>query len=264
MTTNVEDKNRTERTPALFGIAFDFDRLDALAETIAAGPVPGQGERLVVTANVDHIVLLRRSAALGEAYRRSWRRTIDGMPVWLYARMRGVHVPERVTGADLLPQVITRLRPGADRIFFMVANEDIGERLVAWLLQRGFDRATVDFAVPPFGFELDDAYGSALSARIRAMGTTHLFLGVGCPRSETWADHHRYVLGDVYVLAVGAALAFFVGIEQRAPHVLRNTGFEWLWRVLHEPRRLAPRYFVRSWAFAAALAADLLDRKTKP
>ncbi|MES3046698.1 WecB/TagA/CpsF family glycosyltransferase [Sphingomonas faeni] len=250
-------------TAPVFGVRFDDVALQPLANTIADGPTPGQGTRLVVTANVDHIVLLRDHAGLQAAYRNSWRRTIDGTPVWLYTRFRHGAAPERVTGADLFPEVLTRLVPGRHRPFFVVANADIANRMAAWTGHAGFAPDTVGFEVPPFGFERDADHGRALAARIRANGTTHLFFGVGCPRSEVWIDRHRDELGDVYALAVGAAVGFHVGVQWRAPRAMRRYGMEWLWRLLSEPRRLGPRYMVRSWAFLTAIRSDLNDKEIK-
>lgn len=250
-------------TKPIFGIRFDSVSLEALAETIGDGPVPGQKTRSIVTANVDHIVLLRENAALREAYRNSWRRTIDGTPVWLYARLRQERVPDRVTGADLFPQVLSRLAPSRHRLFFVVATNEIAQRMQAWLQNAGFAAGQVGFDVPPFGFEKDVGYGKDLSARIRANGTTHLFFGVGCPRSEIWIDHHRDALGDVYALAVGAAIGFFAGTQRRAPKLFRRCGMEWSWRLFTEPRRLGPRYIVRSWAFLGAIRSDMNSAKVE-
>jgi N-acetylglucosaminyldiphosphoundecaprenol N-acetyl-beta-D-mannosaminyltransferase len=144
-----------------------------------------------------------------------------------------------------------------------VASADIAERMAKWTRNAGFSPYAVGFEVPPFGFERDADHGRALAERIRANGTTHLFFGVGCPRSEVWIDKHRNELGDLYALAVGAAVGFHVGIQRRAPRVMRDYGMEWLWRLLSEPRRLGPRYVVRSWAFLAAIRSDLNDKGRK-
>jgi len=252
---------RTDLDTEMFGYAFATERLVDLAEAIATVPAVGQGTRLVVTANVDHIAQLQTNVALAEAYRNSWKRTVDGMPVWLYARLSRLDIPERVTGADLFPAVMARLVPAHHRPFFVVANAEIGERLVAALIQRGFDASVIQYLVPPFGFEADAEYSRTMIDLILTNRTTHLFFGVGCPRSEIWISRHRTDLGDVHAMAVGAALAFFVGVERRAPQVFRAAGLEWLWRVAHEPRRLAARYFIHSRSFLTALIADVRLRR---
>ena len=244
----------------LLGIAFDGESLEELAEAIAQVPQAGQGVRLVVTANTDHVVLLNENAALRQAYRRSWRHTIDGMPLWLYGRIRSKAVPPRVTGADLFPVVLRRLIPTIHRLFFVAATDEIARRLKDWGGKAGYSADALAVEIPPFGFERDMDYGEQLAGRIRMFGATHLFFGVGCPRSEIWIDEHSGDLGDLYALAVGAALSFFTGTSRRAPALISKIGFEWMWRMIQEPRRLGPRYLGRGWKFIAIIVSDLRGR----
>jgi UDP-N-acetyl-D-mannosaminuronic acid transferase (WecB/TagA/CpsF family) len=43
-------------------------------------------------------------------------------------------------------------------------------------------------------------------------------------------------------VCIGAALDFIGGSQRRAPEPLQAAGLEWLWRLIHDPRRLAKRY----------------------
>jgi N-acetylglucosaminyldiphosphoundecaprenol N-acetyl-beta-D-mannosaminyltransferase len=46
------------------------------------------------------------------------------------------------------------------------------------------------------------------------------------------------------ILAVGAAFDFFAGNLAQAPKIMQDTGLEWLFRFIQEPRRLWYRYTV--------------------
>jgi N-acetylglucosaminyldiphosphoundecaprenol N-acetyl-beta-D-mannosaminyltransferase len=244
----------------IFGVAFSQLTLQDIVQLVA-DPVPaGQGVRLIVTANTYHIVQLRRDAGLRQAYKHAYIRTIDGAPVMIYAKLRHSTVPERVTGSDLVPPVLESMRPGVCRLGFMAPNAIIADRLRAWCLARGFAEDDLLIEVPPFGFERDEAYSLALTQRITRAGITHLFIGVGCPKSEIWTQTYRAQLGDAYVFAIGMALAFFVGEQRRAPAWMRRTGTEWFWRFMLEPRRLGRRYFVECLGFFEAVFADILGR----
>lgn len=244
----------------MFGMRFSPLSFDQMVERMAMAPEPGQGAVALFTANLDHIVQLRRTAALREAYRFARFRSVDGAPLMVYARLRKVAIPGRVTGADLMPALLERMTPGTHRMFFLCSSEENAERLRVWAMGKGFAEDAVHTVVPPFGFERDQAYSDELAAAIRKAGATHLFFGVGCPKSEIWLHRHADQLGDLYAFAVGAALAFFTGLESRAPIWMRKTGLEWTWRVAQEPRRLAKRYFVDSWSFLAAIYDDLSGR----
>lgn len=246
----------------LFGIPFSTVDQDQLLRALLAPVEKGQGARLVVTANVDHIVQLRRNPALRSAYANAWHRTIDGTPVHVYANMRGITLP-KVAGSDLFPAAMRCIDPARARPFFVCADDIIAGSLRDMLVARGFSADAIGTVVPPFRFEQDDAYSGDMAARIVAHRTTHLFFGVGCPKSEIWIDRHRHRLGDLYACAVGAALAFEAGTMSRAPRFLRAVGLEWLYRALQEPRRLLKRYFVQSWAFLAVVKDDLTGSKVE-
>ena len=219
--------------------------------------------RLLVTANLDHVAQLSTNRRFRAAYDGAWIATIDGMPVHLYSRLRGTGARERVPGSDLLPLILEWLRPGTHRPFFVAANSVVAAALTARLMTRGFDPADVATAVPPLGFECDAGASAALVAAIASHGSTHLFLGVGAPKSEIWVHENRAGLGATYAFCFGAGLDYAAGTRRRAPRLLRRIGMEWAWRVASEPRRLFVRYFVRSWGFLQAVAADLLMPSTR-
>ena len=241
-----------------FGMAFHAATEQEFAVTLANEEGPsGGGPRLVATANVAHIVELRVNDRFRAAYRNAWRVTADGTPVYVYARSRGIQLPERLTGSGLFAKLMPLLKPGRHRCFFVAASDEIGSACKSYLVGRGFAEDAVAFAVPPYRFEADLAYGEALATSIREHATTHLFFGVGAPKSEIWTVEHAATLGDCYVLCIGAGLEFFAGLKTRGPEWMKRTGLEWLWRLIQEPRRLARRYLVSSWTFFAAVADDI-------
>jgi UDP-N-acetyl-D-mannosaminuronic acid transferase (WecB/TagA/CpsF family) len=46
-------------------------------------------------------------------------------------------------------------------------------------------------------------------------------------------------------LCIGASINFLTGVERRAPKWMQRIGMEWLYRLVHDPVRLAKRYLVR-------------------
>mgnify|MGYP001796891773 CR=1 FL=1 len=243
--------------PKVFGLNFAIETQEEMLRALTCEPARATGPRLLVTANLDHIVTLRRNAAFREAYADAWRVTSDGAPVFLYARIRGAAIRERVTGSDLFAAWCERVRPEEHRVFLLASNPVTAEKIRIHFLSRGFGAEAVTVEVPPFGFECDEEYSRALVERVRGARATHLVMGVGAPKSEIWAHSHRDRLGPLYVLCVGASIEFFTGDKARAPAWVGRLGLEWLHRFASEPRRLFHRYFVRSWAFLAAIADDL-------
>lgn len=242
----------------VFGIRFSLATNDEIVRKICQGKIEARsGVKLLVTTNLYHVVTLRKNSRFRAAYDRAWMVTIDGAPVYLYARCRGAAVPERVTGADLFPHILGMLSPDMHRPFFVAAQQQTADRLKDRLIEQGFVPDQIGAVVPPFGFDSDVAYTARLAEKIRQHGTTHLFFGLGIPKSEIWIDQNRAMLGDLYAFAFGAGLEFFAGVTKRAPAIFRKCGMEWLWRVMQEPRRLFRRYFIESWPFFIAIADDI-------
>ena len=246
----------------VFGLSISPLIQEELVRELLAPPSTTSGARLVVTVNLDHVVTLRTDARFRRAYADAWRITVDGAPVYLYARAAGLPLRERVTGSDLFAELVERWDPDEHRLFMLVCNDEAAVRMTQILAQRGFDEQSLTIEVPPFGFESDAAYSKALAARIKAKRSTHLIMGVGAPKSEIWAHEHLDQLGNPFILCVGAAVEFVTGLKTRSPIIMRRIGMEWLWRFGTEPRRLFHRYFVRSFGFVFAILADRRDTGT--
>ena len=124
----LQDKSRR-----VFGIAFEAKTEAGLAEELASAlPPAGAGALAVYTANLNHIVDLRKDPEFREAYEGAWKVTADGTPVFLYARLRGVSLPGRLTGSGLFPLLMARLDPARHRVFFVAPHRFvlIGQQLI--------------------------------------------------------------------------------------------------------------------------------------
>lgn len=261
--------------PRVFGFAVSTLGAQAIADRIAAtvrrlaapgakegvgwpqgGADDGCGVGLVVTPNVDHVRLLRRDPRFAAAYASAAIVTCDGFPVYHYARLRGCAPAGRVTGCDLARALLRHEALPRHRLFFVADSDATAAGLRRWAVGRGMD-AQVALHVPPHGFEHDQALCAALAGRITAHGTTLLLMGVGAPRSEVFVHRHRAALPPCWALCVGQALRIEAGVIRRAPALASAMNAEWLWRLAHEPRRLAWRYAAGAGGFLGAVAADL-------
>lgn len=87
-----------------------------------------------------------------------------------------------------------------------------------------------------------------------------LFVCLGSPKQELWLLAHHRALPPLVAVCAGAGIDFISGAARRAPLMWRRAGFEWLYRLLHEPRRLAPRYLIRDPAFLGVAVRALRDK----
>jgi N-acetylglucosaminyldiphosphoundecaprenol N-acetyl-beta-D-mannosaminyltransferase len=88
-----------------------------------------------------------------------------------------------------------------------------------------------------------------------------VWVGLGAPKQDRWMFAHRERLSVPVLIGVGAAFDFHTGRVPRAPVWMRENGFEWLFRLLIEPRRLWKRYLVYGLQFVILVALELLGLK---
>jgi N-acetylglucosaminyldiphosphoundecaprenol N-acetyl-beta-D-mannosaminyltransferase len=61
-------------------------------------------------------------------------------------------------------------------------------------------------------------------------------------------------------MGVGGGIDVLAGHVKRAPRAWQRSGFEWLYRVVQEPRRMWRRYLTTNLAFSRIMAAAVYRR----
>ena len=64
-----------------------------------------------------------------------------------------------------------------------------------------------------------------------------LFVGFGMPKQEKWIYKNVKKLDAKGIMAVGGTFDYVFGKARLPPEWLQKLGLEWLWRLLHEPKR---------------------------
>lgn len=246
-----------------FGLNFTELTTNEIVDKVVAIDVNEEDEfKLLVTTNVDHLVTMKKNEQFKSLCENAWVVTADGFPVYKFLRFMGHDVKGRITGADLFPEIMGRIKSGLHSPFFIVAQQETANYLIEWLKKNNFSRAEERVVVPAFGFEKDEQYTQTLLTSMKTLNVTHLFFGVGAPKSELWMDSNKGNLQGIKGFGFGAGIDFFAGNMKRAPLWMQQYGLEWLFRLLSEPRRLAKRYLVSSWSFLF-LALEEYKRKSK-
>ena len=75
-------------------------------------------------------------------------------------------------------------------------------------------------------------------AQIRASRCDILFLGMGSPMKERFADRYAVETGATVIQGVGGSFDVMADLVKRAPVWVQRIGFEWAFRVIQEPRRM--------------------------
>jgi N-acetylglucosaminyldiphosphoundecaprenol N-acetyl-beta-D-mannosaminyltransferase len=242
----------------MFGLDYCACTLTEAAQmVVAAARTKTKG--LVVTPNVDHVISMQKDHEMFELYRRAMFRFADGMPlVWFSKCLREGSLPERVTGADLLPEIARIAALRGFKLYFLGGLPGVAEK-AAFKLKRIHPLLNVAGTYsPPFGFDQDAAESERIVKMINDSGADILFVGVGAPKQEKWAAQYMDQLNVGPILGVGASFDFAAGTIKRAPLWLQRNGMEWSWRLMQEPGRLWKRYILKDSQFVWLMIKELM------
>jgi N-acetylglucosaminyldiphosphoundecaprenol N-acetyl-beta-D-mannosaminyltransferase len=103
----------------------------------------------------------------------------------------------------------------------------------------------------------------AAVAEIHASGANLVWVGMGTPWQDEWADEYSHEI-RCPVVGMGSAFDFISGRVSWAPGWIQHTGFQWLYRLVREPRRLWRRYLVNNPLFILLVSLQLLGIKKFP
>ena len=94
--------------------------------------------------------------------------------------------------------------------------------------------------------------------KINSSGANIVLVGRGCPRQERWVASHLGKVNSV-MMAVGAAFDFHAGNIKHAPTWMQNSGLEWFFRLIQDPKRLFKRYLFTNSHFIFLFILCKLD-----
>ena len=179
----------------------------------------------------------------------------DGQPVrWALNLLHSTRLKERVYGPALMLALCERCASDGIPIYLYGSNESALGKLRD-RLEELFPMLTIAGAQPSRFRRITPDEKAEIVSDIRHSGARVVFAGLGCPRQEVWAYEFRDAL-SMPVVAVGAAFDFHAGTVPQAPRRMQNVGLEWLYRLVHEPRRLWRRYALLNPLYVAMVAAQ--------
>ena len=220
--------------------------LERIESYIANGRTTGKGHQ-IATVNADFVVKSLHDPELRRILQESDMSTADGMPLVWSARLLGVPLEGRVTGADMVPALAKRAAERGFSIYFLGAAPGVAQQAADILKSRYPDLKVAGVSSPsPEQVQNGDP---AVLVACKAAKPDILLVAFGNPKQEKWIHKHAKELGIPVMMGVGGTLDFIAGVTKRAPSWMQNTGLEWLHRLLCNPRRLWKRYAVDLFGF---------------
>jgi N-acetylglucosaminyldiphosphoundecaprenol N-acetyl-beta-D-mannosaminyltransferase len=217
-----------------------LDRIGAWIET---------GERLhqICTTNPEFVMTAQRDPNFFNILNRADLCLPDGVGLVLASHYLRDPIPARVTGSDGVPAIAERAAQAGWRLFLLGAAEGVAEQAADALRERYPGVQIVGtYSGSPCAADED-----AIVERVNAAGADILLVAYGAPAQDKWIARNAPRLNVRVAMGIGGTLDYLAGEVPLAPQPIRDAGFEWLYRLVKQPRRL--RRQVKLPAFVLAV-----------
>jgi N-acetylglucosaminyldiphosphoundecaprenol N-acetyl-beta-D-mannosaminyltransferase len=251
-TTGVPTTSLPGRRITLFGLPIDDLSMEETLDRVDAFVAEG-GTHQHVVLNVSKIVQASRDSEMRSIVAGCDLVNVDGQPVVWAARLLGHPLKARVTGVDLMEHLIGRASKRGYRLYFLGARPAVVEAVV--------ERARRENPGAVIAGWRDGYWSPDEESRVvRAIADARpdiLFVAIGSPSKERFIARWKDTIAAPFLMGVGGSFDIYAGATKRAPGWVQRIGFEWLFRLSQEPRRLWRRYLGDAPAFLRLVIREL-------
>ena len=196
--------------------------------------------------NAGKIVLMHQNAQLKESVVNADIINADGQGVVWASRILGQPIVERVTGIDLMDNLVELAYRKKYKVFFFGAKDDVLNKVISHYSDKFSHSIVAGFRNGYF----KKSEERAIAQQIADSGAQILFVAITSPLKENFLYENRDLLQSVnFTMGVGGSFDVVAGFVKRAPVWMQHSGLEWAYRVYQEPKRMFKRYMVGNWKF---------------
>lgn len=229
-----------------------------LAETVQEIDQAIQSKKQIhhIAVNVAKIVHMQKDKELRESVLSADLINADGLPlVWVSKILNKSPLPERVTGVDLMQHLMELASAKHYKVFLLGAKEEVVSRVVEIYSSKYSPEIIAGYRNGYF----TNADEPAIASAIASSGANILFVAITSPKKELFLAAYKEKLSNVhFIMGVGGSFDVIAGKVKRAPLWMQNTGLEWLFRIIQEPKRMWKRYLTTNSLFVYYFLKELL------
>ena len=232
-----------------------------------------RAEILRMVRGGEHSLVLHVNVhGLNLSYHRPWLRDMlnnasvvfcDGSGVVLAAKILGRPAGlQRFTHAGEMWRLAEFAAAHGLSLFFLGARPGVAKRAAARLKERFPGLSIVGVHHGYFDHVSGSPENEDVIQHINAANPDILVVGFGMPLQEWWLKENWDRVNAGVAITLGAIFDYVSGELRRGPRLLTDNGFEWLARLIIEPRRLWRRYVVGNPIFLARVLVQRLTEES--
>jgi len=210
----------------------------------------------VCVTGVHGVMEAQSDRDFGLILNRSTITTPDGMPMVWVGHAQGHSGMSRVYGPEFMLQVCELSVKRGYRHFLYGGKPGVAESLAKNLSNRFPGLQIAGTYTPPFR-ALNDCEEKDLLCQLKDCKPDFFWVGLSTPKQERFMAQYVDKLSVPLMVGVGAAFDILSGGIADAPQWMKQSGLQWLHRLLQEPRRLGKRYLINNPKFIWKVALQL-------
>lgn len=241
-------------------VPFHVTNLDGASDWLLDAATQRRRHPNVRLANAYNVALAQEDLDYGTLLIEEGVNFPDGTPVvWFMNLGKGSNKAGRVRGPSLFPLTLGKSVTHGTRHFLLGSTPETLARLEKNIQVAYPGIVLAGSYSPPFA-SIDEDYVADCAVHVKASNADIVWLGLGTPKQDQLGTALAREI-DAVTVNVGAAFDFQAGTVQEAPVWIQRSGFEWLYRLGSEPKRLWRRYLIGNIQFLrSAIGQVVRDR----
>lgn len=211
-------------TLKILGVTITNEKKEKVLEYLFERIKKPGAKTFIVTPNPEMLVYATKHLAYRNKLNSSTIAIPDGIGLFLASLITGNPLRARIPGVDFIEDICNASVDKPLSIGFLGGRKSVAKQTAERLLEK-YPHLTIVFA------------GSEWPTQDRLKTIDVLFVAYGVPKQEDWIYENLDKLPVKAAMGVGGSFDFLSGQVARAPHLLRQIGLEWFYRLVTQPWR---------------------------
>ena len=214
----------------------------------------------IAICNANTLVRSVRNPYIADLINNFTIKTADGFPV---AKALSILNKKRFERVDGYKVFLRTIEEGLDRNcshYFFGSNEHITELMIT-NLKKDYPEIQISGYICPEFMESEKLIEKYVD-EIQNIDADIVWVSLGFPKQEMFIDQVNKTIDiNSNFVGIGGVFEWVAGTKKKAPEWLADIGFEWLLRLVQDPKRLYKRYLIDNTLFMVYFLRQLLFRR---
>lgn len=193
-------------------------------------------QTIIFTPNPQMLLKAQSSKKLTLLLNNSFINVPDGIGIVIASKLLKGNIRSRISGIDLAESILLLAQKQSYNVFLLGAEPTIAKKASVRLKKR-FPNLKICGTHHGY-FNKSGKENKKIVRAIQKTNPDIIFVCMGYPTQEKWIVENASALPSVKIfIGLGGSLDVWAEKVDRAPALFKITGFEWLWRVIQDPKK---------------------------